>query len=139
MSKPARKDYTTREDRMRAPERRRLVKLVAKYILEHGGSPGRAASIDTVGFRGARLPTMAGTLLIDMEGFYGAILCRFEDVVAATRAMNPYVPARLDWHSGKYNFHFGKTWDAARAFKAWTWELEEYKLMVTDGRRATDE
>lgn len=126
----------SRRTNMRAAERRKLGRLIERYIREHGGEPGRwTKRRDGLYLDGAVLPTAAGPLHVAFDEGVGLtyVFGRFEDVGRA-RSLLPhrFGVDRLNPFSGKWNFYFDRTWTAATAFARWTAELDFAGLVVTN-------
>ena len=118
---------TRRARAMRKREQEKLMQLVRKFVLDHGGSAldSQAPWTDDDGNSlELVLPTVCGSLRVVPYGNW--IACRFSDVAAARNRL-PHGPCdRLNPHSGKWNWHFAAM-TAESAFA--TFEAEVRRLL----------
>src|SRR5262245_29140824 len=110
-----------RPGQMLKREREKLVRLVREFVLVNGGRYTPEEEI-VLSYR-VELPTLAGLLRIAVDG--GNIFCRFDDEKTAAHVLAAVGinTARLNPHSGKWNWHFGRE-TAQEAFGAFVRELE---------------
>lgn len=106
---------------MRAPERRKLLKALAAFIIERGGrevepakSFGKGRDALHIGPRYI-VATRAGDLHVHPDPDTGTIFCRFDAPERAValglrahmkRGQPDDIASRLNAYSGKWNFHW---------------------------------
>src|SRR5262249_55932363 len=110
-----------RPGQMLKREREKLVRLVRQYVLDNGGQ--LRSEDDCLPPYRLELPTLAGLLRLALDG--GTGFGRFDDEKAAAYVLClvGINTARLNPHSGKWNWHFGRQ-TAREAFEAFVRELE---------------
>ena len=109
-----------KKDDMLKRERDRLTRILARYLATLGAQTEETSDRST-GPQAMYIETLAGRLQITCYGDW--LACRFDDVDRA-KALLPHGPGeRLNSHSGKWNFHFGRI-TAEEALAAFRAELE---------------
>lgn len=107
-------------------ERTKLRKLFLAWLESVGGAKNTAF---LAGMYEWMVPTRAGALVLNLHDDDDAIFSRFEHPDKAARLI-PASWGNLNTYSGKWNYHFDRSFTAESAMKRFTEDFERVRIQT---------